>query len=160
MPTSSTEPGPRRQMARAITRESLAHDGISVSLDENGEIHVYHRRDFKGRSRYREIKPGIITSSSGKKYVRVAWRSRSNGWKCVTMTISRVAWAWFHGSVPSLWVVDHIDNDPLNNKMENLQALSYSDNAKKRYKDRDEFKLNQYKTWRRSDEENQKAKNI
>ncbi len=39
----------------------------------------------------------------------------------------RVVWALHHGD-PGPLVVDHIDNDPLNNRIENLQAITHAEN--------------------------------
>lgn len=40
----------------------------------------------------------------------------------------RLVYAWFNGSVPEGMVVDHIDDDPLNNDPSNLQILTPSEN--------------------------------
>lgn len=47
------------------------------------------------------------------------------------IALSRVLYAWFNGSIPKGYVVDHIDNDPFNNQLENLQIITRSENTKK-----------------------------
>jgi len=42
----------------------------------------------------------------------------------------RLIWAWHHGDLPAGQVVDHIDGDPSNNKIENIRAGSYSLNSR------------------------------
>jgi len=43
---------------------------------------------------------------------------------------SRIVFLWHHGYLPPC--VDHIDHDTLNDKIENLRAATYSENAKNR----------------------------
>ena len=49
--------------------------------------------------------------------------------------LSRVIYAWFKGDIPDGYVVDHIDNNPFNNNIDNLQLLSIEENLYKRYED-------------------------
>ena len=46
--------------------------------------------------------------------------------------VHRVVWEAFNGEIPNQMDIDHIDNNPMNNKLENLQMLSHGDNLKKR----------------------------
>lgn len=46
--------------------------------------------------------------------------------------VSRVVYAWFHGLCPGDYDVDHIDNDPYNNSVDNLQLLTRKENLAKR----------------------------
>lgn len=48
-----------------------------------------------------------------------------------SIALGAVVFAWFVGEVPEYLVVDHIDNNPYNNSLSNLQLLSRSDNTKK-----------------------------
>ena len=45
--------------------------------------------------------------------------------------LHRVLYAWFKGNIPRNYVVDHIDEDKSNNKLDNLQLLSRKDNLTK-----------------------------
>ena len=40
----------------------------------------------------------------------------------------RLIWAWHHGECPEF--IDHIDNDPTNNRLENLRPASFSENMR------------------------------
>ena len=52
----------------------------------------------------------------------------------ITYAFSRVCWALYYGHWPHAdMVVDHVDNDPRNNRINNLQEITMSDNAKKRH---------------------------
>ena len=43
----------------------------------------------------------------------------------------RIIYECYFGLIKDGFVIDHIDSNPLNNKLENLQAISQSDNLKK-----------------------------
>lgn len=47
------------------------------------------------------------------------------------VALSRLIYLEFMGDIPKGYVVDHIDNDPMNNSIENLQILTRSENTKK-----------------------------
>ena len=55
------------------------------------------------------------------------------------IALSRLLYVWFIRDIPKGYVVDHIDNNELNNDLDNLQLLTRSDNTKK-----NSVKHNQY----------------
>lgn len=66
-----------------------------------------------------------------------------------SFTVSRVVYAWYKGAIPSGYEVDHIDNDPFNNDLDNLRLATPEENLKKRYKDWHRWDTpNQYNRWR------------
>jgi len=54
--------------------------------------------------------------------------------------LPRLVWEVFRGEIPDGYHVDHIDNNQLNNRLENLQLLTLADNNRKRWKDNPELK--------------------
>ncbi len=46
------------------------------------------------------------------------------------LNVHRVVWLLLHGSIDSSMVVDHIDGNPLNNKSDNLQLVTYQKNGR------------------------------
>ena len=49
--------------------------------------------------------------------------------------MGRVIYAWFIGYIEAGMVIDHIDNNPYNNRIENLQKLTPEENLEKRFVD-------------------------
>lgn len=46
--------------------------------------------------------------------------------------VHRAVWEAFNGTIPKNFDIDHIDENPANNNLNNLQAISHKDNIKKR----------------------------
>lgn len=46
--------------------------------------------------------------------------------------VHRVVWECFNGEIPDKMDVDHIDSNPKNNNLDNLQLLNHSENLRKR----------------------------
>lgn len=58
---------------------------------------------------------------------------RNNTKKKYAFSVSRLIWETFNGIIPKGFVIDHIDCNPTNNILENLQCISYSDNIRRAY---------------------------
>ena len=54
--------------------------------------------------------------------------------------LSRLVWEAFKVAIPQGYHVDHIDNNQLNNRLDNLQLLTLADNNRKRWKDNPDLK--------------------
>ena len=48
------------------------------------------------------------------------------------LLVSRIVYAWFNGICPAEYDVDHIDNNPFNNNLSNLQLLTRKENLSRR----------------------------
>lgn len=46
--------------------------------------------------------------------------------------VHRAVWEAFNGPIPEGYDIDHIDGNPTNNSLDNLQAITHSENIKKR----------------------------
>ena len=52
-------------------------------------------------------------------------------YKTTTLGVHRLVWVWYNDCQPAGFIVDHIDNNPLNNSLDNLQLLTPSENVAK-----------------------------
>ena len=122
--------------ATKLNKEMIMEYGI-VNVTEDDEVTVM-RMNKKGKAVYSiipicqfvrqhkythpKVYPGIQVMDN------VTKRNKS-------IALGRLKYAWFIGEVPDGMVVDHIDNDPFNNKLDNLQLLSAGENIAKRFRD-------------------------
>lgn len=61
-------------------------------------------------------------------YIRVIDRRASGS--CTTWYAHRLVWEVIHGPVPKRMEVDHLDGDPSNNRLDNLQLVTGSENRR------------------------------
>ena len=118
-----------------ITKEWLQSVGIT-EITEDGKVFTKHG----------ERKPTIATCKhkhgKDKQYPVIAVYDpelykdqKSRGKDCPGMRLlllSRVVYAWFHEICPAEYDVDHIDNNPFNNSISNLQLLTRKQNLNRR----------------------------
>ena len=87
----------------------------------------------------RELKPQLTTQSN-KKYLSVGLynqhnRRNSKGLKVPTMKyLHRIVWETYMGEIPVGFEVDHIDGNPHNCSLDNLQVVTHRENCKKHHK--------------------------
>ena len=118
-----------------LTKEKLISLGIT-DVKEDGTI--YNKNGVKstyivtGKHKYgqdREYPVILLTDYFKPK------RKDCRGWLSHPQTnvlVSNVVWVWFNGQIPQGYDIDHIDNNPLNNKLSNLQLLTRKENLAKR----------------------------
>jgi len=77
-------------------------------------------------SNYGRVKSnrGLLRIQNGRKYKQVTIRRK-------TYTIHKLVAESFLGDRPVGYIIDHIDNDPSNNRLDNLQYTSYKVNNTK-----------------------------
>ena len=66
---------------------------------------------------------------------------------CMNISVARIMFVWFVRDIEYGEQIDHIDNNPLNNTLDNLQVLTQEENLKKKGISRNQF------TWNLTDEE-------
>ena len=123
-----------------ITKAMLEEWGIqSVTWDDSLDNWRIERLWNKNKSKKKVlsiVKIGTAVCkhqyAQDKTYPIVSFSAHGNP-QC--FPLSRFIYAWFNGEVPEGMVVDHIDNNPFNNRIENLQILTPEDNLKKRFID-------------------------
>ena len=90
--------------------------------DYDGE-HLINRRNMSGRG-------GGIGSIAGQMKPDGRRQVKFNGQRYYE---HRLIWMWYYGEeIPEDKEIDHIDNDPDNNKIENLRLLSHQENQMNR----------------------------
>ena len=117
----------------------MAEDCIREEWRPVPELPMYEVSDMgRVRSNRNPRHPGAIMA--------VAVSEEKNGYKNVHLSLwdsgrkrqyrlSRLVWEIFRGAIPPGYHVDHIDNNQLNNRLENLQLLTLADNNRKRWRD-------------------------
>lgn len=81
--------------------------------------------------------PAISEEKKGYKNVHISLSMNS---KKRQYRLSRLIWETFNGIIPAGYHIDHIDNNQLNNRLDNLQRLTLADNNRKRWKDNPQLK--------------------
>lgn len=137
-------------MTKELTREQLEKMGIvRITPSDNGWIVT--RRWHKVASKTDDtplFEKVIKRSIAGRKHrysedKYYPFYSFSYNGKAQAITESRLIYAWFYGEVPAGYDVDHIDNNPFNNDLDNLQLLSRRENLAKRFIDNPDASHNQ-----------------
>ena len=113
----------------ALTKQDLIDNGYYVE----GE------KVFKQRSNgVREIKQHTVVGKhkygEDKEYKCVSLRIERliNGKKQRLFGLHNVIYAWYKGELPLGYDVDHIDNNPFNNNIDNLELVTHEENLKRR----------------------------
>ena len=142
---------------RYLSKDLLIQNNYRVEFEEDGTPKVM---SYKRNKQGQEI--AIFTiggrhkhKTSQEPYLFVGLML--NGILSGTYSLARVVWAWCKGECPGDMTVDHIDNKhstAYDNRIDNLQLLSLSDNLKKR-----SYSRNQY-TYHLSDEQIEKRKKL
>lgn len=134
-------------MTQELTKEFLKEAGfIDVHYwFDNWVILRYWYKNNTTRREYKTIKIQNATCphkfTNNKQYPIISFSMKQ---KRYSFSLSKFLYAWFNGKVPAGYDVDHIDNNPFNNSLENLQLLTRYENIHKRYRDNPKGWINQY----------------
>lgn len=79
-------------------------------------------------------KDGILYYETKKNILKVAGRRREDGYQCVRYKSKhsyrhRVIWEMYNGPIPSGMMIDHINGIPGDDRIENLQLVTASENV-------------------------------
>lgn len=127
------------KIARRLTKEDLIEMGFEsvVWNKEEGKWEVtrnWFLNSSKTKMRRYLLKENVVTCKhkySGDKQYK-AYMFNYKG-KMFTIPVHRLVMAWICEELPEGYDVDHIDNNPFNNRPDNLQVISHDENLKKMY---------------------------
>jgi hypothetical protein len=88
------------------------------------ELFSYHPDGYLVRNR--DGKAVESTLHKGHRYARISVKNKA-------YAVHRIVFLWHHGYMPK--VTDHIDNDRLNNRIENLREVTHQQNAMNKKRD-------------------------
>jgi len=92
-------------------KEHLAYDPVTGDVTWKKRV-----------SKYSRVKIGAIAGSIGTKgYRRITFASGEE-------SVHRIAFLMYHGYLPEF--IDHIDRDPMNNRINNLRACTATENKR------------------------------
>jgi hypothetical protein len=103
----------------------LAQGNISVDV-HSGKV-FSHRTGGGNSCEPRELEGTILNG-----YRVVSLREKEIKKQC---RVHRIVWIAAHGIIPENMTIDHINNNKLDNRIDNLQLLSSVDNSKKAHSD-------------------------
>ena len=136
-------------MTKKLTREMLDDMGIKVELNPVNlewvvtrfEKPFYHAKEKTWKVCKRRTIVRKHKYAPDKVYVGYSWCYKGKVYAC---TESRLVYAYNIGDIPDNYDVDHIDNNPLNNQLNNLRLLTREENLKKRFSDNVDNCVNQW----------------
>lgn len=140
-----------RTYCKGLTKQELEDYGIvEIRWNKYLETWVVTREWYKNNSKTKKERKQLVIAdvlakhkyTQDKAYPKVSFSYKQ---KPIAIPLSRLVYVWFIEDIPDGYVVDHIDNDPYNNKLSNLQMLSIGDNIRKRFNDLGCKCFNQYK---------------
>ena len=146
-----------RKINAQLTKEMLEEYGIKEVIwnDETEQWDIW-RKWFVNKSKVltKYNKVGITEARRPHRYVpttvylKVQFNYKG---KSVSIPLGRFIYAWFHGEAREGYEIDHINNDKLDNRLENLQELTPPENKRKRYLDNPNGHHNQFDSMKESD---------
>ena len=121
----------RKKYASKLTVEMIKKSGIT-EVTKDGRIFKGPHREmgyFTKGGKYKYI--DLYAFDENGNHIKRPSKTASYGYSMSRTSFHRIVYAWFYGEVPEGYVVDHIDNNPLNNNLDNLQLLTPRENLVK-----------------------------
>lgn len=106
-------------------KHPLTQERLLEFLDYNPDSGLFTWRVYRNRdARQGDIAGHVATITGGRKYIRIRIDRRQ-------YFAQRLAWLYMMGAWPD-WLIDHADNDGLNNRWLNLRQATVSQNSANR----------------------------
>lgn len=118
-----------------LTKQELVDRGIKL---EDGKVYQWSNKikDYVEL----DIVPVVNKPKYGKErtYMTVYYYKKEKH-LMYPLALHRLIYVWYKGDIPKGYVVDHIDNNQLNNDPDNLQLLTRGENVKKNNNGHNQF---------------------
>ena len=114
--------------AKTLTRDYLEYLGITFVSEDGTKIMKGDTEitQHQLNSTYRTI---ILYDPAVRKAIPLDQRNSGSGQ--IIFGVHRIVYTWYHRIIPQGFVIDHINNNKLDNRLENLQLLTPQDNINK-----------------------------
>ena len=140
--------GEKREYCKALTKEMLIEYGFIEPEYRDGVWVIKRKWHSSGRSKTPQIKEIKITKAVGKhkytkpkEYLKISFSYNS---KTMSIPLSRFLYVWFVEDLPQGYDCEHKNNDPFDNRIENLTKSTRKENLAKRFIDNPNSNHNQW----------------
>ena len=134
------KPRPRQ----AIIYKDLVDLGLEVKIDTYGETGYAVYQNFKRRPiSLRKTNQYKYGGQKFHYYTYYTYKDKDGNLKQRPIALAAIVWCLLlHKDIPAGYVIDHIDNDSFNNRLDNLQMITIGENVKKDAKGHNQYKIN------------------
>ena len=137
---------------KALTKQQLIDWGITKVELENGVWNVYRNWYTAGKrtakSKKVESLVKITLAEAKHKYTNTITYEKvsfSVGNKSISLPLSRLIYCWHIADIEDGYVIDHLNANRFDNRLDNLQKITIKENLAKRYIDNPANHVNQYR---------------
>ena len=124
-----------------LTKQELEYLGVT-NITKDGRV---YQKDWevktyvtKHATRFKTMEYHVISLYDPRLYVKQKEEGKqANGLR--TICLSRAMWAWFNTECPANMDVDHINSNSLDDRLDNFQLLTRTENLAKRKGHRNQF---------------------
>lgn len=134
------KPRPRQ----SIIYQDLLDLGLNVQIDVTSETGYAIYQNLKRRPiSLRKTNQYKYGGQKFHYYTYYTYKDKDGNLKQRPIALAAIVWCLLlHKDIPASHVIDHIDNDSFNNRLDNLQMITIGDNVKKDAKGHNQYKRN------------------